>query len=69
MKTKIKHDKDFFFKFMMGHGYYEDEVRYFWNIFISGCDYHDWKELDKDVIDTIDLFDRVYGDDYEKEGD
>lgn len=67
MKAKIKHDKDFFFKLMQAQGYYEIEIRYFWNVFISGRDYHKDPNLSKDEIEDIDLFDRVYGEDYEKE--
>lgn len=67
MKAKIKHDREFFYKFMMAHGYYETEVHYFWNEFISGRDYHKNPSLSKDEIEDIDLFDRVYGEDYEKE--
>ena len=67
MKAKIKHDKEFFYKFMQAHGYHETEVHYFWNVFISGHDYHKYSCLSKDVIEDIDLFDRVYGEDYEKE--
>lgn len=67
MKAKIKHDKEFFYKFMMAHGYYEIDVHYFWNVFISGRDYHKDPNFSKDEIEDIDLFDRVYGDDYEKE--
>ena len=66
MKAKIKHDEEFFYKFMMAHGYKQMDVYYFWIVFISGCDYHKDPNLSKDEIEDIDLFDRVYGDDYEK---
>ena len=66
MKAKIKHDMEFFYKFMKAHGYYEMDVYYFWNVFISGADYHKDPNLSKDEIEDIDLFDRVYGGDYER---
>lgn len=68
MKAKIKHDKDFFYHFMYAHDIKaEADKGYFWNIFISGCDYHNWEHLGENGIKALDTFNRVYGEFYTKE--
>ena len=67
MKEKIIHDKDFFYHFMFTRGYRGAEIDYFWNIFISGDEYHNFsclKAIDKYALD---VFDKKYGEFYEKE--
>lgn len=65
---KVIHDKYFFYHFMFTRGYRGAEIEYFWNIFISGDEYHNWGDvLGKEGIKALDVFDRTYGEHYIKE--